>query len=205
MNVKVIDHPILQHKLSYLRDKNTSSQEFRRIVKEASELMAYEATRDCVLTDTIVETSRGQAGAKRVLENLILVGILRSGSIMLDGMLEVLPFAKVGHIGIYKDRFIDHTVEYYFKLPETADVKHVILLDPVLASGSTLISAIERLYQYGVEDITVVTFIACKSGLDKLAAKFDKIKLVTLSIEDQINDQGMLVPGIGDVSDRLFS
>lgn len=193
MKISVIDHPILQHKLSYLRDASTPRHEFRRILKEASELLAYEATRDCQLAEQ----------SQRILENITLVPILRSGTVMLDGMLEVLPFAKVGHIGIYKDRFIDHTVEYYFKLPE-GELEHVILLDPVLASGSTLNSAIERLYQYGLKDITIVTLVSCQSGVERLAEKFSELKLVTLSVEDQINDEGMLTPGIGDVSDRLF-
>lgn len=204
-NVTIVKHPILAHKLSFLRDKSTSRPEFRHLMREISEILAYEATRERSLEQIEVETPFGKSMTERVADDIAVVTIMRAGNGMIDGVLEMLPFAKVGHIGIYKDKFINHTVEYYFKLPDNIETHQVILLDPVLATGTTLLAAIDRLKQYDIKNIKVLTVIAHESGIQALAKRHPDVQIYTLSVENEINDDGLLVPGIGDVSDRLFS
>lgn len=203
-NITVVKHPILAHKLSFLRDKNTARHEFRQLVREVSELLAYEATRDRQLKSVDIETPYAKTQAERLAEDVAVVSILRSGTGMLDGVLEVLPFAKIGHIGIYKDKFINHTVEYYFKVPEGIEDHQVILLDPVLATGSTLFAAIDRLKQYGILNIRVLTIVAHEQGIKRMKERHPDVQVFTLSVEESINEAGFLMPGIGDVSERLF-
>lgn len=204
-NLTVVKHPILAHKLSFLRDKNTTRNEFRSLMKEVGEILAYEATRERQLKTIEVETPFGTAQSQRVDDDISVVTIMRAGNGLLEGVLEMLPFAKIGHIGIYKDKFINHTVEYYFKLPENIENHQVLLLDPVLATGTTLLASIDRLKQYNIQNITVLSVIAHDSGIELIKKHHPDVQIYTLSVEPEIDENGFLVPGIGDVSDRLFS
>lgn len=203
-NTTVISHPVVKHKLSVLRDKRTSSMSFRLIVEEISQLLAYEVSRDLALTKGRVETPLEIADTETVSEELVLVAIMRAGNGMLSGMTRILPFATVGHIGIYRDRFIKSTVEYYLRLPKNVKGKKVLLLDPLLATGDTACAAIDRLKEYEVGKIRYVCFLAAQEGINKVHELHPDVEIFTLNVERGLNESGYLLPGLGDAGDRLY-
>lgn len=200
-----IDHPLLRHKLGYLRDKDTLSKEFRDIMKEISRVMAYEVMRDWSHFDTLeIETPIAKTTIERIVNVPIVVSVLRAGNGMLDGILSMVPFAQVGFIGIYRDKFINNTVEYYFKLPPNVKDREIILCDPLLATGDTLIACIDRLKSYEVGKIKIVSVLASSTGLERIQAFHPDVDFYFINEEKELNEKGYLVPGLGDAGDRLF-
>lgn len=206
MSIKLheIDHPLIQHKLSYLRDENTLPSDFRRITKELTKFLAYESTRDLNLVTDTIKTPMEQTSVKRINQAPIIVSIMRAGNGMIDSMLEALPFCSAGHIGIYRDKFINNTVEYYFKLPSNSKGRDILLVDPLLATGDTVIASIDRLKQYEVGKIKLLTILTCKAGIDRVHHFHPDVEIFTLSASEELNEKGYLVPGLGDAGDRLF-
>lgn len=204
-NVTVINHPLLKHKLGYLRDKNTNSSEFREIVKEISKVLAYEAMKDWNQVETIaIETPIAKTKTERIINPPVVVSIMRAGNGMLDAVLSMIPISSAGYIGIYRDKFIKNTVEYYFKMPENIKGKEIFLCDPLIATADTIIAAIDRLKQYEVGKIKVLSILASRYGLEKVLNFHPDVEIYTLNIEEEMNDHGYLVPGLGDAGDRLF-
>lgn len=201
---QLIRHPVIQHKLSVLRDKQTSSLSFRMIVEEMSQLLAYEATRDLKTTPKQVETPLEKADTEVVSDQIVLVAVMRAGNGMLSGMLRILPFATAGHIGIYRDRFIKSTVEYYLRLPKQLKGKKVFLLDPLLATGDTAVAAIDRLKEHEATDIKYLSILASPQGIEKLRSAHPDVEVFTLNVERELDEQGFLLPGVGDAGDRLY-
>jgi uracil phosphoribosyltransferase len=201
----VVDHPLIQHKLSLMRDRTTPTAEFRRLLREISLLLAYEATRDLPLAAVEIETplERGNfpllAGKK-----LCLVSILRAGNGILDGMLDLLPSARVGHIGIYRDPRTLQAVEYYLKLPEDLPERDVILVDPMLATGNSAVAAISRLCELSARSIKFVCLVAAPEGVDKVLRIFPQVSIFAASLDRCLDKAGYILPGLGDAGDRLF-
>jgi uracil phosphoribosyltransferase len=202
--VTVINHPVLQHKLSFLRDKNTEPAEFRRITKEVSKYIVYEATKDLKMEKMSISTPLADAQVDRIVDPPIVVSVMRAGNGMLDSILEVLPFAGAGHIGIYRDKFIKNTVEYYFKIPNNSKGKTVLLLDPLIATGDTAIACIDRLKNYEVGEIRFLSLLSSKKGLEDVISAHPDVKIFTLGIDTEMNEKGYIIPGLGDAGDRLF-
>lgn len=200
----IISHPVLQHKLTLLRSKETKSCEFRRLLNEISGLLAYESTKELALKRVDIETPLEKMQGEEVAHAPIIVSIMRAGNGMLDGLLNMLPFASAGHIGIYRDKFIQNTVEYYFRLPKDSAGKEVILADPLLATGDTAIACIDRLKQYGVGKITMICILVSQEGVDKLLQFHPDVKIIAISKERDLNGDGHLLPGLGDAGDRLY-
>ncbi|MBX3019743.1 MAG: uracil phosphoribosyltransferase [Bdellovibrionaceae bacterium] len=203
--IVVLDHPLLQHKLGYLRDKSTNSPEFRDLMSEISSILAFEAMRDWKELQTVaIETPVASAQVQRVSNPPIVVSILRAGNGMLDAVLKMIPFAGVGFIGIYRDKFIHNTVEYYFKMPAETKGKTAILCDPLISTADTVIAAIDRLKSHEVGQIRIVCVLISEYACQKLQNFHPDVEIYTLNIEKQINDVGYLVPGLGDAGDRLY-
>lgn len=203
--VTLIQHPLLNHKLGYLRDKNTRSQEFREIVREVSKLLAYEAMRDWPHLERVpVETPIAATTVDRILKAPVAVAILRAGNGMLDGVLDMIPIASAGFIGIYRDKFIHNTVEYYFKLPKEIEGREILLCDPLIATADTMIAAIDRLKSYRVGKIRVLSILASESAIERLNHFHPDTEIFTVNVEKEMNESGYLVPGLGDAGDRLY-
>lgn len=203
--VKVIDHPLLKHKLGYLRDKRTNSVEFRDLMREISGLLAYEAMRDWQQMDDIeIETPIAKAQVKRITKAPVVVSIMRAGNGMLDSVLSVIPFAAAGFIGIYRDKFIHNTVEYYFKMPEDIKGRMAILCDPLVSTADTMLAAIDRLKSYEVKEIKILTILLSEFAQKRIHHFHPDVEIFTLNIEKEINELGYLVPGLGDAGDRLY-
>ena len=200
----VVHHPVLQHLITTLRKIDTPAAEFRRALRQISRLLAYEATREFKTSKVQVETPWEEAEGTAIDERLILVPILRAGMGMLDGMLDVLPFARVGHLGIYRDKFIQNTVEYYFRIPARPEGQTVFLIDPLLATGDTAVAAVDRLKDYEVGPIHFICVLAAPEGIRNLKAVHPKVQIHTLSIERELNKKGYIMPGLGDAGDRLY-
>ena len=201
----VVAHPLVQHKLSLMRDRNTSTAEFRRLLREISLLLAYEATRDLPLASTEIETPL-ERGAFPLLagKKVCLVSILRAGNGILDGMLDLLPSARVGHIGIYRDPRTLQAVEYYLKLPEDLSERDVILVDPMLATGNSAVAAVSRLKELAARSIKIVCLVAAPEGIDKFLRIFPEIAIVAAALDRRLDAHGYILPGLGDAGDRLF-
>jgi uracil phosphoribosyltransferase len=203
--VRVIDHPLLRHKLGYLRDKRTHSAEFRELMGEISGLLAYEAMRDWKDMETLeIESPMGHAKVERISKPPVVVSIMRAGNGMLDSVLSVIPFASAGFIGIYRDKFIHNTVEYYFKMPEDIKGRMAILCDPLVSTADTMIAAIDRLKSYEVKEIKVLTVLLSAFAKNRIQNLHPDVEIFTLEIERDINENGYLVPGLGDAGDRLY-
>lgn len=204
-NVTIVNHPLLKHKLGYLRDRNTYSHEFRELVKEVSKILVYEAMKDwSELQSVEIETPITKTVAERIANPPVVVSIMRAGNGMLEAALSMLPFASTGFIGIYRDKFIHNTVEYYFKMPQDIQGKEVLLCDPLIATADTIIAAIDRLKNYNVGRIKVICILASESGLKKVHHFHPDVEIYTINVENEINEMGYLVPGLGDAGDRLF-
>ncbi|MBY0517235.1 MAG: uracil phosphoribosyltransferase [Bacteriovoracaceae bacterium] len=204
-NVQIINHPLLQHKLGYLRDKNTHSAEFRELMKEVGRILAYEILKDWNdLEDVQIETPIAKTTVKRLKNPPIVVSVMRAGNGLLDAVLSMIPVASAGFIGIYRDKFIHNTVEYYFKLPADVKGKRIILCDPLIATADTMVAAIDRLKSYQVGRIDVLSVLASEHALKRLKQFHPDVMVTTINVEKEMNDLGYLVPGLGDAGDRLY-
>lgn len=204
-NYHVIDHPLLLQKLRYLMDSRSNAPEFRRLIHETSILVAYEALRDWETEEIEILTPTGPAMIRTLANHPMVVSIMRAGNGMLSGVLDALPLAPVGHIGIYRDRDLDSTVEYFLRLPEDIKGAPVLLLDPIIATGDTMCASVSRLRRFGVGEIRVLTILASKIGLDKLRATDDSVSVWGLRLEESLDESGHLTPGPGDVSARYYN
>lgn len=203
--VFVFNHPLIQHKVSLLRDKNTTTKEFRELVSEISILMGYEVTRDMPLKEVEIETPVAVAKTKVLSgKKLGIVPILRAGLGMVDGMLSLLPMAKVGHIGLYRDPDTLEPVEYYCKLPVDAIEREIVVLDPMLATGGSASAAIQFLKDKGVVNIKLMCLIAAKTGIARINKDHPDVSIYCAAVDETLNDHGYIVPGLGDAGDRLF-
>ncbi len=203
--VFVMDHPLIQHKLTFLRDKNTGSKEFRELVSEIAMLMCYEATRDLPLEDATIETPMGVAKTKVIAgRKLAFVPILRAGLGMVDGVLQMVPAAKVGHIGLYRDHETLQPVEYYSKLPLDINEREVIVLDPMLATGGSGVDAVTIIKRSNPKSIKFMCIIAAPEGIKAFTEAHPDVQLYCAAVDDHLNDIGYIVPGLGDAGDRIF-
>lgn len=203
--VTVLNHPLLVHKLGYLRDKETGSGEFRELTKEISRILAFEVMRDWTDMKMVdIETPITKTRVQRIHNTPVVVSIMRAGNGMLDAVLSMIPFASAGFIGIYRDRFVNNTVEYYFKMPADIKGKLAILCDPLVATADTMIAAIERLKSYEVKQIRILSILISELAIEKIHALHPDVEILTLNIEKEVNEHGYLVPGLGDAGDRLF-
>lgn len=204
-SVTVLRHPLVQHKLSLLRDKETSTNSFRRLAREISLLLAYEVTRDLKLELVEVETPLEVMLAPRLAgKKLCFVSILRAGNGILDGMLDLVPAARVGHVGLYRDPHTLTPVEYYLKLPDDMAERVAVLVDPMLATGNSAAAAVERIKQSGATDIRFVCLLAAPEGLDAFHAEHPDVPVFTCAIDRGLDDHGYIRPGLGDAGDRLY-
>lgn len=204
-NVVVVDHPLVQHKLSILRDVNTGAKEFRELVKELAMLEAYEATRSFQLAETTV-TTPVTATTTKVLagKKVAVVPILRAGLGMVEGILELIPAAKVGHVGLYRDPATLKPVTYYHKLPEDIAERDVLIVDPMLATGGSAAAAIQFLRDKGAKHINLLVLIAAPEGIAEVVRSDKNVSIYTCAVDSHLNDHGYIVPGLGDAGDRLF-
>ena len=201
----IMDHPLIQHKITLLRDKNTGSKEFRELIAEVTMLMCYEATRDLPLKQVEVETPMCVTKAKVISgRKLAIVPILRAGIGMVDGILNLLPAAKVGHIGLYRDHESHTPVEYYCKLPSDIAEREVIVLDPMLATGGSAIDAITKLKERGVKQIKFMCIIAAPEGVEALIAAHPDVQVYCGALDGHLNEDKYIIPGLGDAGDRIF-
>ena len=203
--VHVLDHPLLQHKLSILRDKNTGVKEFREIVSEIAALECYEATRDLPLMDVEIETPLATGTFKMLAgKKLAVVPILRAGLGMVDGIVSMIPSAKVGHIGLYRDPETHEPVEYYCKMPNDIAERDVIILDPMLATGGSAVAAIQFMKNYGCKNIKLMNVLAAPEGINAVCAAHPDVDIYVAAVDEKLNDHAYIVPGLGDAGDRIF-
>jgi uracil phosphoribosyltransferase len=204
-DLHVIDHPLVQHKLSLLRRKETSTSEFRALVAEIGMLLAYEVTRDLPTQATVVQTPLARMNAS-VLDGkkIVLVAILRAGTGILDGMLRILPSARVGHIGIYRDHATLKAVEYYARVPKVMHDRDAIVMDPMVATGNSAVAAVNRLKETNPRSIKFVCLVSCPEGLRHFHAQHPDVPVYTAAVDSHLDDHGYIVPGLGDAGDRLF-
>jgi uracil phosphoribosyltransferase len=204
-NVHVIEHPLVQHKLSLMRSKETSTSTFRNLLREISMLLAYEVCRDMLTTKVAIETPIAPMMAP-VLDGkkIVIVSIMRAGSGILDGMLEILPSARVGHIGLYRDPKTLVAVEYYYKVPDNMGDRDTIVVDPMLATGNSAVAAIERLKASGPKSIKFVCLLTCPEGIKEFHAHHPDVPVYTAAVDERLNDKSYIVPGLGDAGDRLY-
>ncbi len=202
---KVIDHPLIQHKLTIMRDERTGSKDFRELLDEIATLMGYEITRDLPLEDVKIKTPMTEMTAKKISgKKLAIVPILRAGLGMVDGLLNLVPVAKVGHIGLYRDPETHQPVEYYCKLPFDIEDRIVILVDPMLATGGSASDAITMLKAKGITNIRFMCLVAAPEGVAKVQADHPDVNIFAAALDDHLNDHAYIIPGLGDAGDRLF-
>lgn len=203
--VYVFDHPLIQHKLTYIRDKQTGTKEFRELVNEVAGLMAYEITRDMPLQEVEVETPVATCKAQRLSGKKIgFLPILRAGLGMVDGILKLIPAAKVGHVGLYRDPQTLQPVEYYMKLPSDVEERDFIVIDPMLATGGSAVAAIQSLKNRGAVNIKFMCLIAAPEGIEKLQEEHPDVDIYIAGLDEKLNEHGYIIPGLGDAGDRLF-
>ena len=203
--VTIVDHPLVQHKLTILRDKETSTRSFRELLREISLLLCYEVTRDLPLEDVAIETPVAPTQGKRLAgKKLVFAPILRAGMGLLDGMLELVPSARVAHIGLYRDPKTLKAVEYYFKAPSDVADRMVILIDPMLATGHTAVAALDRIKEHGVKDIRFACVLAAPEGIDVVRSHHPDVPVWTAAIDERLNEHSYIVPGLGDAGDRMY-
>ncbi|MDQ0162615.1 uracil phosphoribosyltransferase [Bacillus alveayuensis] len=203
--VYVFDHPLIQHKLTYIRDKNTGTKEFRELVEEIATLMAFEITRDLPLQEVEVETPVSKATSKVLSgKKLGIIPILRAGLGMVDGILKLIPAAKVGHVGLYRDPETLKPVEYYVKLPSDVEERELIVVDPMLATGGSAVEAIHSLKKRGAKNIRFMCLVAAPQGVEAMQKAHPDVDIYIAALDEKLNDHGYIVPGLGDAGDRLF-
>ena len=204
-NLVVVDHPLVQHKLTLMREQGRSTSEFRQLLREISQLLAYEITRDLPLTTKSIETPLTAMDAP-ILDGkkLALVSILRAGNGLLDGVLDLIPAARVGFVGLYRDEETLQPVQYYLKLPGQLDERRVIVVDPMLATAGSAISAIAKLRDAGATDLRFVCLVAAPEGIERLHTADPDVTIITASVDDGLNEIGYIVPGLGDAGDRIY-
>ena len=204
-NVTVVDHPLLQHKLSLMRRKETDTTQFRRLLRETALLLGCGVTRDLALEARKIETPLSEMQAPFLAgRKLALVSILRAGNGLLEGMLDLIPSARVGHVGLYRDAETLAAVEYYFKVPEDLDDRVVIVLDPMLATGNTAIAAVSRLKEANARHLKMLCLLAAPEGIAAFHAVHPDVAIFAAAVDERLNDHGYIVPGIGDAGDRLY-
>lgn len=203
--VTVVKHPLVQHKLSLIRDKNRSTSNFRRLVREIAMLLAYEVTRELPMTTERIETPMEAMDAPMIEgKKLVLAPILRAGLALADGMLELIPSARVAHVGLYRDHDTLEAVEYFFKAPTDLGDRLVIVTDPMLATANSAVAAIERLKARGAKDLRYVCLLAAPEGVERLRAAHPDVPIWTAAIDSHLNEKGYIVPGLGDAGDRIY-
>ena len=204
-NVHILDHPLIQHKLTIIRDKETGTKIFREVVNEIARLMAYEVSRQMPLEDVEIETPLAKTTQKRLAgKKVVIVPILRAGLGMVDGMLDLIPAAKVGHMGVYRDEETKKPVEYFCKMPQDIASRQLLVVDPMLATGGSAIATIEALKSRGGKDIKLVVLVAAPEGIKELQAEHPDVDIFTAAVDDKLNDNAYIEPGLGDAGDRLF-
>ncbi|MCR5976738.1 uracil phosphoribosyltransferase [Gordonia jinghuaiqii] len=203
--VAVIDHPLVQHKLTLMRREDTSTSDFRRLLNEISTLMAYDVLRDIPMHEVTIETPLETTTASVIDgKKLVFAAVLRAGAGIADGMLTVVPGARVGHIGLYRDPKTMVVVEYYFKMPSELDERDVVIVDPLLATGHSAVAAIDRIKEYGPRSIKFVCLLACPEGIGVLHRAHPDVPIYTAGIDRELDDNGFIRPGLGDAGDRIF-
>lgn len=203
--VCVFDHPLILHKLSILREKGTSVKEFRELISEIAMLMCYEATRDLPLEEVEIETPVAKANVKRIAgKKLAVVPILRAGLGMVDGMVSMMPNVKVGHVGLFRDPETLEPVKYYYKMPPDIEERDVIVVDPMLATGGSASAAIQFLKEDGVKHIKLMSIIGAPEGVERMQKDHPDVDIFVAALDDHLNENGYIVPGLGDAGDRIF-
>ena len=203
--VMIFDHPLIQHKVSLMRDRNTASKEFRDLAREVSMLMTYEITRDLPTKEVEIETPICRATVPILAgKKLAIVPILRAGLGFVDGMLEIIPGARVGHVGLYRDPETHEPVEYYCKLPEDIDKRKIIIVDPMLATGGSAVAAVDFVKERGAKDIALMFLIAAPEGIEALTSKHPDVDIYIAAKDEKLNENAYIVPGLGDAGDRIF-
>jgi uracil phosphoribosyltransferase len=204
-HLTIVDHPLVQHKLTLMRDRETSTAGFRRLLREISLLLAYEVTRDLPVTTRTVETPL-MAMESPVLKGkkLALISILRAGNGLLDGVLELIPAARVGFVGLYRDETTLQPVQYYFKVPGDLDERVTIAVDPMLATGNSSVAAIDLLKQTGARDLRFLCLLAAPEGVARMKSAHPDVRVVTAALDKRLNEKGYILPGLGDAGDRMF-
>ena len=204
-HLTVVDHPLVQHKLTIMRDKKTSTGEFRQLLREISQLLAYEVTRELEMTTKVIETPMQEMEAPTLAgKKLALISILRAGNGLLDGVLELIPSARVGFVGLYRDEETLQPVEYYFKVPEAMEDRLVIAVDPMLATGNSSVAAVDMLKKSGATNIRFLCRLAAPEGIARMKEAHPDVPIVTASVDEKLNEKGYIVPGLGDAGDRMF-
>lgn len=204
-NVQIIDHPLVQHKLARLRRKDTSTSDFRALLREISVLMGYELLRDLPTVEVAIETPLETMTAREIAgKKLCIVPILRAGNGFLEGLLQLVPVARVGYIGLYRDHETLAAVEYYSKLPDDLGNRHVIVVDPMLATGHSAVAAVNRVKDKNATDIKLLCLVAAPEGLANFHAAHPEVRVFTASVDRELNEHGYILPGLGDAGDRLF-
>jgi uracil phosphoribosyltransferase len=204
-NLVVVDHPLVQHKLTLMRMKQTPVAEFRRLVREVALLLGYEITRDLPLTPTAIETPLMPMQAPLLAgKKVCLVSILRAGNGLLEGMLDLMPSARVGHIGLYRDPATLRPVEYYYKVPQDIAERPVIVVDPMLATANSAVAAVDRVKRDGVTDIKLACLLAAPEGVRRIGEAHPGVTVFTAALDEGLNDHGYILPGLGDAGDRIF-
>lgn len=204
-HLTVVEHPLVQHKLTIMRDESTSTGEFRRLLREISQLIAYEVTRELPMTTKRIKTPMVEMDAPTLDgRKLALVSILRAGNGLLDGMLELVPSARVGFVGLYRDEETLKPVQYYFKAPSELDERLVIAVDPMLATGNSSVAAIDLLKEKGAKNIRFLCLLAAPEGVARMKEAHPDVPIVTAALDERLNEKGYILPGLGDAGDRMF-
>jgi uracil phosphoribosyltransferase len=204
-HLTIVDHPLVQHKLTLMRDKQTSTAGFRQLLREISQLLAYEVTRDLPMTTKWIETPMEEMDAPTLDgKKLALISILRAGNGLLDGVLELIPSARVGFVGLYRDEKTLQPVQYYFKVPDSLEDRVVIVVDPMLATGNSSVAAVDLLKAAGANNIRFLCLLAAPEGIARMKQAHPDVPIVTAAVDRQLNDVGYIVPGLGDAGDRMF-
>ena len=204
-HLTIVNHPMVQHKLAYMRDEGTSTNQFRQLLREISQLLAYEVTRNLDMTTKRIRTPMQEIDAPIVAgKKLALISILRAGNGLLDGVLDLIPSARVGFIGLYRDEETLQPVKYYFKVPNKLDERLVIAVDPMLATGNSSVAAIDMLKEAGAKNIRFLCLLASPEGIARMREAHPDVPIITASVDDGLNEKGYILPGLGDAGDRMF-
>jgi uracil phosphoribosyltransferase len=204
-NVTVVDHPLVQHKLSLMRRKETPTAQFRQLIREISMLLGYEVTRDLPMGKERIETPIREMDAPVLTgKKVVFISILRAGNGLLEGLLDLIPSARVGHVGLYRDPDTLVAIEYYFKVPEELEERPVIVVDPMLATANSAIAAVQRIKEAGARNIKMLCLLAAPEGIETFQEAHPDVPIITAAIDDRLNDHGYIVPGLGDAGDRIY-